>query len=59
MLNDLQASGSAGEFYTPRAVTAFMVDRIDPKPGEVILEILPGRQGFQFLPTPPQPLILR
>ncbi|MCK9215807.1 MAG: N-6 DNA methylase, partial [Rhodoferax sp.] len=38
MLNDLQAAGNAGEFYTPRAVTAFMVDRIDPKPGEIILD---------------------
>jgi type I restriction enzyme M protein len=30
LLNDLQSAGNAGEFYTPRAVTAFMVDRIDP-----------------------------
>ena len=36
LLNDLQSAGNAGEFYTPRAVTAFMVERIDPKPGEVL-----------------------
>src|SRR6185503_4296429 len=30
LLNDLQSAGNAGEFYTPRAITAFMVDRIDP-----------------------------
>ena len=24
---DLQSAGNAGEYYTPRAVTAFMVDR--------------------------------
>jgi type I restriction enzyme M protein len=31
VLNDLQSAGNAGEYYTPRAVTAFMVDRIDPR----------------------------
>ena len=35
ILSDLQSAGNAGEYYTPRAVTAFMVDRIDPKPGEI------------------------
>ena len=32
ILNDLQSAGNAGEYYTPRAVTAFMADRVDPKP---------------------------
>ena len=33
ILNDLQSAGNAGEYYTPRAVTAFMADRIDtPSP---------------------------
>lgn len=30
ILNDLQSAGNAGEYYTPRAVTAFMVQQIDP-----------------------------
>jgi len=30
ILRDLQSAGNAGEFYTPRAVTRFMVNRIDP-----------------------------
>ena len=38
LLNDLQSAGNAGEYYTPRAVTAFMVDRIDPKPGETLFD---------------------
>ena len=38
ILNDLQSAGNAGEYYTPRAVTAFMVDRTDPKPGETLYE---------------------
>ena len=46
MLGDLQAAGNAGEFYTPRAVTAFMVDRIDPKPGEIIMDPSCGTGGF-------------
>ena len=32
--------------YTPRAVTAFMVDRIDPKPGEILFDPACGTGGF-------------
>lgn len=46
ILNDLQSAGNAGEYYTPRAVTAFMVDRIDPKPGESIFDPACGTGGF-------------
>jgi type I restriction enzyme M protein len=46
VLNDLQSAGNAGEYYTPRAVTAFMVDRIDPHPGEVLLDPACGTGGF-------------
>ena len=46
LLNDLQSAGNSGEYYTPRAVTAFMVDRIDPKPGEVIFDPSCGTGGF-------------
>ena len=46
LLNDLQNAGNAGEYYTPRAVTAFMVDRIDPRPGETIFDPACGTGGF-------------
>ncbi|UEM16566.1 type I restriction-modification system subunit M [Bradyrhizobium barranii subsp. barranii] len=46
LLNDLQSAGNAGEYYTPRAVTAFMVDRIDPHPGEVLFDPACGTGGF-------------
>jgi type I restriction enzyme M protein len=46
ILNDLQSAGNAGEYYTPRAVTAFMVDRIDPKPGELLFDPACGTGGF-------------
>jgi len=46
ILTDLQSAGNAGEYYTPRAVTAFMVDRIDPKPGEILLDPACGTGGF-------------
>ncbi len=46
LLNDLQSAGNAGEFYTPRAVTAFMVDRIDPHPGETLFDPACGTGGF-------------
>lgn len=46
VLNDLQSAGNAGEYYTPRAVTAFMIDRIDPKPGEILFDPACGTGGF-------------
>jgi type I restriction enzyme M protein len=46
ILNDLQSAGNAGEYYTPRAITAFMVDRIDPHPGELLLDPACGTGGF-------------
>jgi type I restriction enzyme M protein len=46
ILNDLQSAGNAGEYYTPRAVTTFMADRIDPHPGEVLFDPACGTGGF-------------
>lgn len=40
ILRDLQAAGSSGEFYTPRAVTDFMALMIQPKLGEKMAEML-------------------
>ena len=38
ILKELQSAGSAGEFYTPRAVTDFMAEMIKPKIGEKMAE---------------------
>jgi type I restriction enzyme M protein len=46
ILADLQSAGNAGEYYTPRAVTQFMVDILDPKLGEKILDPACGTGGF-------------
>ncbi|PVE22299.1 DNA methyltransferase [Microvirga sp. KLBC 81] len=46
ILNDLQSAGNAGEYYTPRAVTAFMANRIDPRPGEIFFDPACGTGGF-------------
>jgi len=32
LLKDLQSAGNAGEFYTPRAVTQFIVEQVNPHP---------------------------
>jgi len=40
------ASGDAGEFYTPRPVVKFMVDMLDPKIGETVLDPACGTGGF-------------
>ena len=52
VLNDLRSAGNAGEFYTPRAVTEFMVDRVNPRLGsreagrETVLDPACGTGGF-------------
>lgn len=46
ILRDLQSAGNAGEFYTPRAVTQFMVDIVDPRLGERVLDPATGTGGF-------------
>ncbi|HEX5735724.1 MAG TPA: class I SAM-dependent DNA methyltransferase [Blastocatellia bacterium] len=46
ILRDLQSAGNAGEYYTPRAVTQFMVDIVDPKLGERVLDPACGTGGF-------------
>lgn len=46
ILRDLQSAGNAGEYYTPRAVTQFMVDMVKPQLGEVVLDPACGTGGF-------------
>lgn len=46
ILKDLQSAGNAGEFYTPRAVTDFMVKMIKPKLGERVADFACGTGGF-------------
>ena len=46
ILRDLQSAGNAGEYYTPRAVTQFAVDMVNPKLGEKILDPACGTGGF-------------
>ncbi|MFT6682585.1 N-6 DNA methylase, partial [Haliea salexigens] len=46
ILKDLQGAGNAGEFYTPRAVTEFMVNRVDPKLDEKVMDPACGTGGF-------------
>lgn len=46
ILRDLQSAGNAGEFYTPRAVTQFMVDMVNPQLGDVVLDPATGTGGF-------------
>lgn len=46
ILKSLQSAGNAGEFYTPRAVTDFMVKMIKPKLGEQVADFACGTCGF-------------
>ncbi len=48
LLNDLRSAGNAGEFYTPRAITRFMVDRVNPRldTRETVIDPACGTGGF-------------
>ena len=46
ILKELQSAGSAGEFYTPRAVTDFMAMMINPQVGEQMADFACGTGGF-------------
>lgn len=47
LLKELQNGGKAtGEFYTPRAITSFIVDHVDPKIGENVADFACGTGGF-------------
>ncbi len=46
ILRELQSAGSAGEFYTPRAVTEFMTKMIKPQIGERMADFACGTGGF-------------
>ena len=46
LLKEMQAAGSSGEFYTPRALTDFMAQIVSPKIGETMADFACGTGGF-------------
>lgn len=46
ILKDLQSAGKSGEFYTPRAITQFITDTLNPQLGESLLDPACGTGGF-------------
>lgn len=46
LLKGLQSAGNFGEMYTPRALTEFIVEMVDPQVGESILDPAVGTGGF-------------
>lgn len=46
ILKDLQSAGNAGEFYTPRALTDFIIQQLDPRLGETVGDFTSGTGGF-------------
>ena len=46
ILKDLQSAGNAGEFYTPRALTDFIVQMLNPQLGETFGDFTSGTGGF-------------
>lgn len=46
LLLSLQSAGNAGEFYTPRALTTFIAEMVNPKLGEKVFDPACGTGGF-------------
>lgn len=46
ILKELQSAGNSGEFYTPRAITQFVTEMVDPKLGESVFDPACGTGGF-------------
>lgn len=46
ILKNLQSAGKSGEFYTPRAITKFITDMVNPRLGEKVLDPACGTGGF-------------
>lgn len=46
ILKDLQSAGKSGEFYTPRAITDFIVKMVDPQIGQTVADFACGTGGF-------------
>lgn len=46
ILRDLQSAGNAGEYYTPRVLTDFIIEILNPQIGEQIADFACGTGGF-------------
>ncbi len=46
ILKELQSAGNSGEFYTPRAITQFITEMVNPKLGEIVFDPACGTGGF-------------
>ena len=46
ILKDLQSAGNSGEFYTPRPVTKFIIEILNPQLGEKVADFACGTGGF-------------
>ena len=46
ILKGLQSAGKSGEFYTPRAITQFITETLNPQLGEKILDPACGTGGY-------------
>jgi len=46
ILKELQSAGHSGEFYTPRAITQFVTEMVDPKLGDRVFDSACGTGGF-------------
>ena len=66
LLDEIRISGKNGQFRTPRHIIRFMVELLDPQPGERVIDPAAGTGGFLFTTiqhllkkvTPPEQLRL-
>ena len=48
LLNEIKTAGKNGQFRTPRHIIRFMVELLDPQPGERVIDPAAGTGGFLF-----------
>lgn len=46
ILKELQSAGNSGEFYTPRAITQFVTQMVNPTLNDIVLDPACGTGGF-------------
>jgi type I restriction enzyme M protein len=48
LLSEIESSGKNGQFRTPRHIIRFMVELLNPQPGELVIDPAAGTGGFLF-----------
>ena len=51
LLSEVATAGKNGQFRTPRHLIRFMVELLDPEPGQRVIDPAAGTGGFRSAPS--------